>query len=73
MPNIAHGCGVSDHCFYRIVKDTGTLPEVISQALLDSSRIGHFPYSSNSEMSVSIPLKEKKKEKKIMHNFLSNT
>lgn len=49
-------------------------PKSISQALLDSSRIGHFPYSSNSEMSVSIPLKkERKKEKeKIMHDFLTS-
>jgi len=74
---------MSDHCFYRTVRDAGTLPRVISQALLDSSRTGHFPYSSNSEIGVSIPLKTERKQKKppqqtekekkkIMHHFLRN-
>lgn len=44
-------------------------PKAISQDLLDYSRTGHFPYSSNSETSVSTPLKEKT----IMHNALSKT
>lgn len=61
MPNVTHGSGESDRCFYGIVKDTGTLPKIITQALLGFSRTGRFPYSSNSELSASIPLKENRR------------